>query len=94
VTTLTLSGPLVCPSRKVSAKKPPSRSLWGNGAGNYITTGRYAAATVRGTVWLTQDTCNGTLIRVQSGTVSVFDKVKKRTVIVRAGKSYLAKKKP
>jgi dipeptidyl aminopeptidase/acylaminoacyl peptidase len=94
VTTLTLSGPLVCPKRKVSAKKPPSRSLWGNGTGNYITTGRYAAATVRGTVWLTQDTCNGTLIRVQSGTVSVFDKVKKRTVIVRAGKSYLAKKKP
>jgi dipeptidyl aminopeptidase/acylaminoacyl peptidase len=94
VTTLTLSGPLACPKRKAAAKKPPVRSLWGSGKGNYVTRGHYAAATVRGTVWLTQDTCKGTLVRVQSGTVSVLDLVKHRTVTVRAGKSYLAKKKP
>jgi hypothetical protein len=91
VTTLTLSGPLVCPKRKISAKKPTTRSLWGNGKGNFKTTGRYAAATVRGTVWLTQDTCKGTLVRVQSGTVSVLDRVRNRTVTVRAGQSYLAR---
>jgi Tol biopolymer transport system component len=94
VTTLTLSGPLACPKRKASAKAPPGRSLWGSGTGNYKTIGRYAAAAVRGTVWLTQDTCTGTLVRVKSGTVSVLDRVKHRTVTVRAGQSYLAKKKP
>jgi WD40-like Beta Propeller Repeat len=94
VTTLTLSGPLACPKRKVAAKKPPKRGLWGSGVGHYITRGRYAAAAIRGTVWFTQDICNGTLVRVQSGTVSVLDKVKHRTVTVRAGQSYLAKKKP
>src|SRR5581483_6500183 len=78
VTTLTLSGPLVCPKRKAAAKGPTTRS--------------YAAATVRGTVWLTQDTCKGTLVHVQSGTVSVLDRVKHRTVTVRAGQSYLAKR--
>jgi hypothetical protein len=92
VTTLTLSGPLVCPKRKLAAKGPTTRGLWGNGKGNYVTSGRYAAASVRGTVWLTQDTCKGTLVRVQSGTVSVLDKVKHRTVTVGAGQSYLAKK--
>jgi hypothetical protein len=92
VTTLTLSGPLACPKRKVAAKKPPTRSLWGNGVGHYTTRARYAAAAVRGTVWLTQDTCKGTLVRVQSGTVSVLDKVKHRTFTVRAGHSYFAKK--
>src|SRR4051812_39078044 len=92
VTTLTLSGPLACPKRKVAAKKPPMRSLWGSGVGHYTTRARYAAAAVRGTVWLTQDTCRGTLVRVQSGTVSVLDKVKHRTVTVRAGHSYFAKK--
>lgn len=95
VTTLTLSGPLACPKRKaaqVRAKPPPARSLWGDGKGNYRTVGRYAAAVVRGTVWLTQDTCKGTLVRVQSGTVTVLDAVRHRTVTVPAGKSYLAKK--
>jgi dipeptidyl aminopeptidase/acylaminoacyl peptidase len=91
VTTLTLSGPLVCAKRQVSAKGPKIRSLWGKGKGNYRTNGRYASATVRGTFWLTQDTCNGTLVRVNSGTVTVLDRVRHRTVTVGAGKSYLAR---
>jgi hypothetical protein len=91
VTTLTLSGPLKCPKRKTSAvAAPKTRSLWGNGKGNFRTNGRYAAATVRGTFWLTQDTCKGTLVSVRSGTVSVLDRVRHRTVSVKAGKSYLA----
>jgi hypothetical protein len=92
VTTLTLTGPLACPKRKSAAKKPPARGLWGSGVGHYVTKGHYAAAVVRGTTWLTQDTCKGTLVRVQSGTVSVLDTVRHRTVTVRAGHSYLAKK--
>jgi hypothetical protein len=41
-------------------------------------------------VWLTEDYCNGTLIRVREGSVTVRDLVKKRTVVVAAGRSYFA----
>jgi len=93
VTTLTLSDPLVCTKRKVSATppKPKVRRLWGNGKGYFTTNGKYAAASVRGTFWLTQDSCTGTLVSVRSGTVSVLDRVLHRTVSVAAGKSYLAR---
>ena len=42
-------------------KKPKTRKLWGDGKGNFRTTGKYSAATVRGTKWLVQDSCTGTL---------------------------------
>ena len=67
------------------------RSLWGNGKGYFTTNGKYAAASVRGTFWLTQDSCTGTLVSVRSGTVKVLDRVLHRTVTVVAGKSYLAR---
>jgi hypothetical protein len=76
---------------RAAAKKPKSRKLWGKGSGKFRTVGNYSAATVRGTRWLTQDSCAGTLTRVREGVVSVRDNVKKKTVIVRAGKSYTAK---
>jgi len=53
--------------------------------------GRYSAATVRGTKWLTLDRCDGTLTRVIQGTVAVRDFARRRTVLVRAGQSYLAR---
>jgi hypothetical protein len=37
------------------------------------------------------DRCDGTLTRVTEGAVAVRDKVRHRTVLVRAGHSYLAK---
>ena len=36
------------------------------------------------------DTCNGTLTQVTEGSVTVRDFTLRRTVIVRAGESYLA----
>jgi hypothetical protein len=96
VTTLQLSGPLVCPRRRLSdvqATKPPRRRLWGNGKGRFRTRGKYASATVRGTTWLVEDRCNGTFVRVTAGRVEVFDQVRGRRVIVRAGQSYLARAK-
>ena len=79
--------------RTTSAAKPPStkivRAVWGNGHGHFTTTGRYAAATVRGTTWLTEDRCDGTLIVVKRGVVTVVDKVRHKTVTVTAGHSYL-----
>ena len=100
-TQLTLSGGrfAVCKAkakRKVAAKpKPPKtttvRSLWGNGTGTFVTNGRYASATVRGTVWLTQDRCDGTRIVVQRGIVAVFDRRLHKTILVKAGQTYLAR---
>ncbi len=92
LTTLALTEQLDC-SRKARAaqKKPKSRKLWGDGKGKFRTKGRYAAATVRGTRWLTRDTCTTTKVTVRQGSVSVRDAVRKRTVIVRKGKSYTAR---
>jgi hypothetical protein len=79
-----------------SGATPPKprvvRRLWGNGKGRFRTTGRYAAATVRGTSWKIEDRCDGTLVSVTNGTVTVRDLKRKRNVTVTAGKSYLAKR--
>ena len=48
---------------------------------------------MRGTTWLTQDSCTSTLTRVKKGVVTVNDLVKHKTVIVRAGKRYTARAK-
>jgi hypothetical protein len=66
------------------------RALWGNGKGRFRTRGRFATASVRGTVWRTVDRCDGTLTRVRQGVVEVRDITRGRTVRVRAGRSYLA----
>lgn len=72
-------------------KKPKTRHLWGDGKGAFRTTGKYSSATVRGTKWLVQDSCAGTLTRVVRGTVTVRDEVRHKTIKVSAGKSYLAR---
>ena len=97
ITQLALTGKLSCPTRKkgsratASARKKKVRRLWGDGKGRFRTRGKHGAATVRGTKWLTEDRCGGTRVRVSRGSVSVRDFVKKRTVVVKKGKSYLAR---
>jgi hypothetical protein len=66
------------------------RHLWGAGKGLFRTKGRYSSATIRGTTWLTDDRCNGTLTRVTNGAVTVRDFPLRKTVIVKARHSYLA----
>jgi hypothetical protein len=63
------------------------RKLWGDGRGRFRTRGRYGAATVRGTKWLTLDRCDGTKVRVVRGKVSVQDLVRpnRRPQLVKAG---------
>ncbi len=73
-------------------RKPKSRKLWGDGKGKFRTKGQFSSATVRGTKWVVIDRCDGTLTRVVRGSVTVRDEVRKRTVVVRAGKQYLARK--
>lgn len=74
-----------------SASRKPVRRLWGSGHGRFTTKGRHSAATVRGTIWLTEDRCDATFTRVSRGVVSVRDFGKGRTVAVRTGHSYLAR---
>ena len=62
--------------------------------GKFRTKGRYAAATVRGTVWSIADRCDGTLTQVTRGTVVVSDLVRHKSITVRAGHSYLALARP
>ena len=49
---------------------------------------------MRGTKWLIEDSCTTTLTRVARGTVTVRDFAKKKNIIVKAGKKYVAKRKP
>jgi CSLREA domain-containing protein len=91
----------VCPaSRKGSASgsaldfRPGSGTsgkLWGSGHGNFRTEGNQGSATVRGTIWLVEDRCNGTtFFRTRRGIVSVRDFVLHKTLPLPAGKSYVA----
>jgi hypothetical protein len=98
MTELVLRGPLpTCTgaggarAAAASAKRPP-RALWGrDDHGRFRTRGSNSVATVRGTAWYVEDRCDGTLTRVSKGSVSVRDLRRERTVIVNAGKSYLAR---
>lgn len=75
------------------AKKRPRRILWGSDRrGRFRTHGRNSVATVRGTRWVTVDTCTGTLTRVVEGAVVVRDKRLKKSVLVRAGRQYFARR--
>jgi hypothetical protein len=76
---------------RASASPKSVRHLWANGSGKFRTKGRFAAATIRGTEWETDDRCDGTLVTVKAGAVAVFDQVLRKTVVVTAGHSYLAK---
>lgn len=80
---------------KKKARKKSKRvvtSLWGDGRGNFRTTGRSSAATVRGTRWLTQERCDGTLTRVARGIVRVRVLRTGKVVVVTGGHSYLARR--
>jgi hypothetical protein len=73
------------PHRKLPHKV--LRLLWASGSGKFQTVGRYSAATVLGTKWLTEDFCDGTLVRVSRGVVAVENLATHAIVTVRAGHS-------
>ncbi|HVE69527.1 MAG TPA: hypothetical protein VNB64_13200 [Solirubrobacteraceae bacterium] len=97
VTDLKLADPLVCgPVRgakhvqaRASARR---RRLYSRARGSFRTSGRYASAIVRGTGWLIEDTCDHTRVRTFQGLVEVRDALKRLTVLVPAGRSYLAQR--
>ncbi|MCB0863040.1 MAG: YncE family protein [Solirubrobacterales bacterium] len=104
-TVLTLKGSLGCHASAGSSmlaarglapraahRRRGGRRLWGSGKGRYTTKGKYGSASVRGTTWLVQDRCNkSSLFRVFNGEVAVRDFIRKRTVLLRKGQSYVAR---
>jgi Tol biopolymer transport system component len=83
--------PSAASSRRATAAASVIRRLRARARGRFRTRGRHSAATVRGTTWVTADRCDGTLTRVTRGRVAVSDFRRRRNVLVRAGKSYLAR---
>jgi DNA-binding beta-propeller fold protein YncE len=92
----------VCPTARERAHKASAaaahasgkhvvRKLWANAHGSFSTKGNYAAGAVQGTEWLTEDLCEGTLIRVTRDKVLVTNLVTHRHVEVTTGHKYLAK---
>lgn len=86
-----------CPAGTVSAdaaaagRRRPPRRLWGSDkGGRFQTRGRGSVATVRGTRWVTEDWCRGTVTRVLQGAVSVRDLHRKRTTLITKGHRYYA----
>ena len=76
---------------RAAANRRSVRRLRSNAKGRFRTRGQYSSATVRGTTWTTTDRCDGTLTKVTSGKVAVRDFKRRKTITLRAGKSYLAK---
>jgi hypothetical protein len=86
-----------CPKRAarsaLAAEKPVRKLIWvKDKKGRFRSHGKNSVATVRGTLWMTQETCAGTLTWVKEGAVAVRDLRLRRTVLVRAGHSYLARR--
>lgn len=97
-TDLVMNQPLRCARARrgklaPAARRVRSRRLWGRGRGRFRTRGRYSTATVRGTVWLTKDSCTSTTTAVREGRVVVRDRAKRRNITVRAGQRYVARAK-
>jgi hypothetical protein len=66
------------------------RQLWGNAHGDYTTNGRYGSASVSGTIWITEDLCDGTYFKAIKDNVIVvaFDHPHKKHNI-KQGQSIL-----
>lgn len=86
------------PTRCARTRKGAARSagkkknkLWGDAKGRFRTRGKFAAATVRGTKWSTEDACDRTTVAVLNGTVDAQDLVRRRTTRLKAGRSYTAR---
>jgi len=84
--------PIVARSATARPSHKVVRQLWGDdNGGKFVTIGRSASAAVRGTVWLTQDRCDGTLIRVLRGRVLVHAASLRHGLLIGAGQSYFAR---
>ena len=78
----------------VSRRRKKRRRVWGSDFGGlFETLGLNSITTVRGTRWLTEDRCNGTLTRVTEGSVVVRDRGTRKRTVVKAGQRYFARER-
>ena len=74
-----------------SGHKTSGRKLWGKDhGGRFKTSGRGSVATVRGTVWYTEDRCDGTVTKVKKGAVLVRERGTGRHKLLHPGQSFFA----
>jgi hypothetical protein len=88
---VTRSGCGTPPAHSAALSKRVLGLLRGTAKGRFRTSGRFSAATVRGTDWGVRDRCDGTLTVVRTGVVVVRDFRLHKNVTVGAGQTYLAK---
>ncbi len=67
------------------------RRVWGSAKGEFRTTGRHGAATVRGTRWLVEDRPSGTFIKVTEGSVLAEAFARDKSRVLHAPESFLAR---
>jgi len=106
VATAKLVEKLRCPKRRRSGEAKAGKSsgavavksgkrrrrVWGSGHGNYKTAGSGGTGSVRGTTWLTKDTCRGTFFKVTDGIgITVFDFDLGQSFDLGPGQSYFAR---
>jgi hypothetical protein len=77
--------------QKLARASATRRRLFARGRGRFRTRGRYGSGTKRGTIFLTEDRCDGTLFKVTEGQIAVRDFVTGKTIIVKAGGRYFAR---
>jgi virginiamycin B lyase len=97
LTRLTLRGRLDCADASTARKrrKHRRRRLWGTDDGGlFATLGDDSVTTVRGTKWLTEDRCSGTLTRVVRGSVVVRERATGRRSVLHAGEHHFARHRP
>ena len=87
------SGGLAVTAKKKKKGKKKNK-LWGDGKGNFTTTGGGGSASVRGTRWMVENYSNGTLFKVARGKVVVRDYWAHKSITLKIGDSYFAEKKP
>jgi hypothetical protein len=89
LTVLTLLGTL----EKTCAEGVPNE-VRSSVQGNFQIDGRYASITASDADWIVSDGCNGTLVKVLRGTVTIRDLLLGTTTTVTAGQTYLAHPDP
>lgn len=90
--------PTACPAPRLKDAEPARARkryrLWGHVSGNFQTSGSYGSASVLGTLWYTENRCDGTFFHVVQGVLRIRDFTRHRSVIIRTGHSYLAPAPP
>jgi virginiamycin B lyase len=99
LTRIALRGRLDCTTATASIARRHRhhrrRRLWAlDSGGAFATIGLDSITTVRGTKWLTEDRCSGTLTVVRRGTVVVRERASGRRFVLHAGDRHFARHRP